>query len=120
VVTTGPTSTTTAPTTSVPSTASTSPAPLPNRIEDLQVSRTLDRTQALLSWTNTNADNTQYYVHLRPALPGKRSLPASGPDEAAVTGLNPDTDYCFRVYSFPGNDPANDPVFSQPVCPPPR
>jgi serine/threonine protein kinase len=118
--TTDPTSTT-APTSTVPSTASTTPAPPPNRIEDLQVSRTIDGTQAILSWKNTNAEDTQYYVLLEPALPGRHNLRASGPDEAAVSDLNPDTAYCFRVYSFPGNDPANDPaVFSQPVCPPPR
>jgi serine/threonine protein kinase len=109
---------TTAPTTSVPPTGSTRPPRPPNRVEDLQVSRTIDGTQAILSWENTNAENTQYYVLLDPALPGEQNLPASGPDKAAVNGLNPDTDYCFRVYSFPGNDPANDPVFSPPVCPP--
>jgi len=107
-------------TTSEPPSSSTAPAPQPNRVENLQVSRTIDGTQAILSWKNTNAENTQYYVFLNPALPGEKSLPASGPDEAAVTDLNPDTDYCFRVYSFPGNDPDNDPVFSRPVCPPRR
>jgi serine/threonine protein kinase len=112
--------TTTTPTSSAPSTSSTVPAPPPNRVENLQVSRTIDGRQAILSWENTNAEGTQYYVLLDPALPGKRNLPASGPDEAAVSGLNPDTEYCFRVFSFPGNDPANEPVFSQLVCPPPR
>jgi hypothetical protein len=57
-------------------------------------------------------------VLLDPALPGEHNLPASGPEKAAVSDLKPDTRYCFRVYSFPGNDPENDPVFSQAVCPP--
>jgi serine/threonine protein kinase len=105
------------------STTSTAPPPPPNRVEDLQVSRSTDRTRAILSWTNTNAGNTQYYVLLEPALPGEQDLRASGPDQAAVTNLDPDTDYCFRVYSFPGNDPTdkdNRPVFSEAVCPPRR
>jgi hypothetical protein len=116
---TGPTSTT-APASSEPSTSTTSPAPAPptNRVENLQVARTIDGTQAILSWKNTNAENTQYYVLLDPALPGEKALPASGPDQAAVSDLKPDTRYCFRIYSFPGNDPENDPVFSQAVCPP--
>jgi serine/threonine protein kinase len=109
---------TTASTTSVPSTASTAAPTPPNRVDNLQVSRTIDGTQAILSWKNTNAENTQYYVLLEPALPGRRNLPASGSEKAAVTDLNPDTDYCFRVFSFPGNNPANKPVFSAPVCPP--
>lgn len=103
------------------STTSTTPPPRPNRVENLQVSRTIDGRQAMLSWTNTNDEGTQYYVLVEPALPGQRNLAASGPDEAAVTDLDPATNYCFRIYSFPGNDPTTDsPVFSTPVCPPPR
>jgi serine/threonine protein kinase len=111
--------TTTTETTSPPSSGPSTTAPLPLQVDDLKVARTIQGTSAFLSWKNTNDEDTQYYVLLTPALPGQRRLAADGPESAAVTDLDPTKEYCFRVYSFPGNDPANgNPVFSDEACPP--